>query len=79
MKAPTFAIRDGPAADLAGMLEAHRGAITRLRFYLVTDGLLSDRIRDWPEKSIGGIASEFHIWDIPRFKTALTSQSGREL
>jgi hypothetical protein len=69
---------EDPVADLAGMLDTHRSAITRFRFYLVTDGLLSDRIRDWPEQSIGGIASEFHIWDIARFNTALASQSGRE-
>ena len=69
---------EDPVADLAGMLDTHRNSITRFRFYLVTDGLLSDRIRDWPEQSIGGIASEFHIWDIARFNTALASQSGRD-
>jgi AIPR protein len=69
---------EDPVADFAGMLDTHRNSITRFRFYLVTDGLLSDRIRDWPEQSIGGIASEFHIWDIARFNTALASQSGRD-
>lgn len=69
---------EDPATDLAGMLFTHKASITRLRFYLVTDGLLSDRIRDWPEQSLGGIPTEFHIWDIARFCTALSSQSGRD-
>ena len=69
---------EDPAADFSGLLQMHQPNITRLRFYLVTDGILSDRIRDWPEQSIGGIPAEFHIWDIARFHDALSSRSGRE-
>jgi len=67
-----------PATDLSFLLKVHQSSITRLRFYLVTDGVLSDRIRDWPEENLGGIPSEFHIWDITRFHSALSSKSGRE-
>jgi hypothetical protein len=69
---------EDPAADFSGLLDIHQSNITRLRFYLVTDGILSDRIRDWPEQTIGGIPAEFHIWDIARFHDALSSKSGRE-
>jgi hypothetical protein len=69
---------EDPATDFAGLLQVHRSAITRLRLYLVTDGLLSERIRDWPEQSVGGITAEFHIWDIARFHDVLSSRSGRE-
>lgn len=69
---------DDPAADFSGLLLIHQPTITRLRFYLVTDGILSDRIRDWPAQSIGGIPAEFHIWDIARFNDALSSRTGRE-
>ncbi len=69
---------EDPASDFSGLLLIHKPAITRLRFYLVTDGILSDRIRDWPDQSICGIPSEFHIWDIARFNDALSSRSGRE-
>jgi hypothetical protein len=69
---------EDPAADFSGLLQVHRATITRLRFYLVSDGVLSDRIRDWPEQSVGGIPAEFHIWDIARFHDALSSRSGRE-
>lgn len=67
-----------PAHDFSRLLLVHRPTITRLRFYLVADGILSDRIRDWPEQNVGGIPAEFHIWDIARFFDALSSKSGRE-
>ena len=69
---------DQPAADFAELIQSHRGSITRLRLYLVSDGLLSDRIRDWPESEICGILAEFHIWDISRFHAAASSRMGRE-
>ena len=69
---------EDPVADFADLLEAHRGAIPRLRLYLVTDGVLSDRLRDWPEAEVAGIPTEFHIWDITRFAAALSSRGGRE-
>ncbi len=69
---------EDPAADFAESLLTHQPNITRLRFYLVTDGILSDRIRDWPDQKVGGIAAEFHIWDISRFNDALSSRSGRD-
>jgi len=69
---------EDPATDLSDLLLVHRPTISRLRFYLVTDGVLSDRIRDWPEQNVGGISAEFHIWDIARFYDALSSKSGRE-
>ncbi len=69
---------EDPATDFSALLLQHKDAITRLRLYLVTDGRLSDRVRDWPEETIEGIPVEFHIWDISRFHDALSSRSGRE-
>lgn len=69
---------EDPATDFSEILRLHRDTVSRFRLYLVTDGLLSDRIRDWPEGAIAGIPAEFHIWDISRFQAALSSKSGRE-
>ena len=69
---------EDPATDFAEILQQHKNSISRFRLYLVTDGLLSDRIRDWPEGLIGDIPAEFHIWDISRFHEAMSSRSGRE-
>lgn len=70
---------EDPVTDFSGMLLTHSSSITRYRIYLATDGLMSDRIRDWPEQIIKGVPAEFHIWDIDRFYTAFASQSGRDV
>lgn len=70
---------EDPVTDFSGMLFAHSKSITRFRIYLATDGLMSERIRAWPEQTIGGIPTEFHIWDIGRFFTAFSSQTGRDV
>lgn len=69
---------EDPVADFADLLLTHRNSITRVRFYLVTDGILSDRLRDWPDAMVAGIPAEFHIWDMARFHTALASRGCRE-
>jgi hypothetical protein len=67
-----------PEYGLARELEHRAGSISRIRFFLVTDSVLSDRVKDWPEGDIGGIPTEFHIWDISRFHRAHLSRSGRD-
>jgi hypothetical protein len=69
---------EAPATDFSQLLHDHQSSVTKLRFYLVTDGILSDRVRDWPEQGVGGTPAEFHIWDIARFHDAILSKSGRE-
>jgi hypothetical protein len=64
-------------ADLARMLYDRR-AVTRFRLYLVTDALLSERVRAWPEEHIADVAAEFHIWDVARLERVSQSQTGRE-
>ena len=67
-----------PASSLAHLLFERRKSIVRLRLYLVTDGVLSTRVRDWPEGEVGGISTESHIWDISRFHQVQESKSGRD-
>jgi hypothetical protein len=67
-----------PAAAFAALLFQQKGAITRLRFYLITDSVMSTRIRDWPEASIAGIPTDFHIWDMNRFHRAFESRTGKD-
>ena len=66
------------ASSLASLLFSQRTTITRLRFYLITDAMMSSRIRDWPEAHIASIPTEFHIWDISRFHRAFESQTGKD-
>jgi len=67
-----------PAYSLAQILYERQKTIGRLRLYLVTDGVLSTRVRDWPEGEIANIPTESHIWDINRFHNIHESTTGRD-
>ena len=67
-----------PEHGLARELNLRAESVSRYRCYLVTDHLLSERVRDWPEGEIAGVPVEFHIWDIGRFQRAHQSRSGRD-
>jgi hypothetical protein len=67
-----------PGYSLALTLYERRRSITRIRLYLITDGVLSTRVRDWPEGDVSGIPTESHIWDINRFHQVQESKSGRD-
>jgi hypothetical protein len=63
---------------LANDLIATRSLIARFRFYLVSDGQLNTRVKDWPVEEVAGVPTEFHIWDIARFFTSHQSATGRD-
>lgn len=67
-----------PAHGLATDLMEWHSKVTRYRFYLASDGQLKTKAKDWPEESIDGTPTEFHIWDITRFHTAYISATGRD-
>ena len=67
-----------PAFGLASLLNQTHKGITRLRFYLLTDAVISTRIRDLPEMTISGIATESHIWDSSRFFRVFESRTGKD-
>jgi AIPR protein/abortive infection phage resistance-like protein len=67
-----------PAYALAQLLARHRAQISRFRLYLLTDSVISSRIRDLPEDEIAGIPTDFHIWDVSRFFRVFESTAGRD-
>jgi hypothetical protein len=60
------------------LVQASKSSISRYRFYLVTDSVMSDRIKDLPEDEIDGVVVEYHVWDISRLFNAAISASGTE-
>lgn len=57
----------------------NRGAnVSRYRLYLLTDGHLSDRLRELPSETLNGIPIDYLLWDINRLHQLHNSQSGRE-
>ncbi|MSV27490.1 MAG: AIPR protein [Bryobacterales bacterium] len=67
-----------PGYSLALNLYERRKSVARIRLFLVTDGVLSTRVRDWPEGEVSGIPTESHIWDINRFHQVQESKTGRD-
>lgn len=67
-----------PAHGFACDLMNWQSKITKYRFYLVSDGLLKSRAKDWPEEHLNGVGTEFHIWDVARLHTAYISATGRD-
>jgi AIPR protein len=67
-----------PEYGLARELRVRAAGVSRFRFYLASDRVLSEKIKDWPEGEIGGVPAEFHIWDMSRFQRAHLSRSGRD-
>ena len=53
-------------------------SVSRYRFYLITDSVLSDRVKDLPIDELNGVAIERHIWDVGRLKAVSSSILGTE-
>lgn len=67
-----------PEHGLALDIRARSANLSRYRCYLVTDHVLSEKVKDWPEGEIAGLPVDFHIWDCSRFLRAHQSRSGRD-
>jgi hypothetical protein len=59
-------------------VQAGKGEIARVRVFLVTEGMLSERVKDWPDGTIAGIPIDYRIWDVGRLFEVERSTAGRE-
>lgn len=55
-----------------------RGALDKVRLYLLSNAQLSSSIKSFPSTSHDGLELEYHIWGIERFHRVELSQLGRE-
>ena len=67
-----------PGYGLALDIKNQYSSISRIRIFLLTDMVMSTRIRDLKGAEINGIPVEYHLWDIVRLQALLTSKSGKE-
>jgi len=67
-----------PAYDLVDLLYMKNSDIRKLRFYLITDREMSEKIATISEQQINNILCEFHIWDIGRMYRMLYNGDGHE-
>jgi hypothetical protein len=66
------------AKSFAKLIRGSKNSISRFRFYLVTDSLMSGRIKDLQEDAIEGTTVEYHVWDIGRLFNVGVSALGTE-
>jgi hypothetical protein len=52
--------------------------VSRYRFYLITDSILSDRVKDLHGDELDGVPVEYHIWDVSRLFAVSKSILGTE-
>jgi hypothetical protein len=67
-----------PVVQAAIDIRLRRTSISRFRLHLVTDGKLSDRLRDLPSEELNGVPIDFSFWDIERFHQLHESKQQRE-
>ena len=67
-----------PAYDLVDLLFTKRSEIRKLKFYIITDKEMSEKIGTIEEKTIHDIQCEYHVWDIGRLHRLLDSEDGHE-
>ena len=67
-----------PAHGLALDIFQKKRSLTRVKLYIITDSVMSDRIKDLPEDTLESLICEYHIWDMTRFHRAASSPSGAE-
>ncbi|NLB82593.1 MAG: AIPR family protein, partial [Clostridiaceae bacterium] len=60
------------------LLEKSRGGIRKLKMILLTNSVMSDRIKELPTKEVVNIPVEFQIWDVERVYKVCLSDSGKE-
>lgn len=67
-----------PGYALARSILDQRSSISRIRAFLVTDMILSSRVKEWPKDEVLGHPVEYHIWDIGRFYRVFESKVGKD-
>lgn len=67
-----------PVVQAAIDIKLRKSSITRFRLHLVTDGKLSDRLRDLPSEELNGVPVDFSFWDVERFHQLHESKQQRE-
>jgi hypothetical protein len=63
---------------MAEMISSRVGDIRRVRFYLLSNRKLSERVKGMEEGEIDSIPVSYHVWDISRLHRMVQSGKGKE-
>lgn len=67
-----------PGYGLAVDIKSRYAHVSRFKFFILTDMVMSSRISEIAGAEIDGIPVEYHIWDIARLQALQASKSGKE-
>ena len=67
-----------PAFDMCQVIASRKEDLTRVRMFLVTDGLTTPSVEDLVAEPVAGLPVSLHIWDIERLHKCATSGQARE-
>lgn len=73
-----YAEESSPGYGLAIDIQKRYKAVDRYKFYIVTDMVMSNRIREIPGTLLKDVPAEYHIWDISRLQSLQASKTGKE-
>ena len=73
-----YAEESSPGYGLALDIQKRYMNVPKIKFYILTDMVMSSRIREIPSTNIGASVAEYHIWDISRLQGIQESKTGKE-
>lgn len=73
-----YAEESSPGYGLAIDIQKRYSNVDKYKFYIITDMLMSSRIKEIEGSRIGNATAEYHIWDIARLQGLYNSKTGKE-
>ena len=73
-----YAEESSPGYGLAIDIQKRFSNVDKYKFYIITDMVMSSRIREIKGSRIGNATAEYHIWDIERLQGLYNSKTGKE-
>ncbi len=73
-----YAEESSPGYGLAIDIKDKYSTVQKIKFYLLTDMVMSNRIKEISSTKIGNSVAEYHIWDIYRLQALQESKTGKE-
>jgi hypothetical protein len=67
-----------PEYGLAEQIRGRLGSLLRIRFHLLSERTLSERLQALPDDEISGVAASYHVWDISRIQRQRASRGHKE-
>lgn len=67
-----------PAYDLVDLLFSKQTELRKLKFFIITDKEMSEKIGTFETNEINSIPCEYHLWDIVRLNRLLDGGDGHE-